>query len=119
MIIDARTVFDTQRSKRWGCCRVSIIGTKAKVSPISHYSIPLFFRNLTVYTIIGTKAKVSPISHYSLIRVPRAGDRGGPTRGTTSRIRYARRGVTSVGDRGPGSAILTHGLLLPRSRLPG
>lgn len=92
MIIDARTVFDTQRSKRWGCCRVSII---------------------------GTKAKVSPISHYSLIRVPRAGDRGGPTRGTTSRIRYARRGVTSVGDRGPGSAILTHGLLLPRSRLPG
>lgn len=79
MIIDARTVFDTQRSKRWGCCRVS-----------------------------------NP-----LIRVPRAGDRGGPTRGTTSRIRYARRGVTSVGDRGPGSAILTHGLLLPRSRLPG
>ena len=79
MIIDARTVFDTQRSKLWGCCRVS-----------------------------------NP-----LIRVPRAGDRGGPTRGTTSRIRYARRGVTSVGDRGPGSAILTHGLLLPRSRLPG
>ncbi len=79
MIIDARTVFDTQRSKRWGCCRVS-----------------------------------NP-----LIRVPRAGDRGGPTRGTTSRIRYARRGVTSVGDRGPGSAILTHGRLLPRSRLPG
>ena len=61
MIIDARTVFDTQRSKRWGCCRVS-----------------------------------NP-----LIRVPRAGDRGGPTRGTTSRIRYARRGVTSVGDQRP------------------